>query len=66
MGTFLAFVFLTSLNIPYSLSFLLSLVAALLLGGFVSLVLVKPGKTALSVGLAVLVGGARLRGWGSA
>ncbi len=56
LGTFLAFVFLTSLNIPYSLSFLLSLVAALLLGGFVSLVLVKPGKTALSVGLAVLVG----------
>ena len=56
LGTFLAFVFLTSLNIPYSLSFLLSLVAALLLGGFVSLVLVRPGKTALSVGLAVLVG----------
>ena len=56
LGTFLAFVFLTSLNIPYSLSFLLSLVAALLLGGFVSLVLVKPGKTALSVGLAVLAG----------
>ena len=56
LGTFLAFVLLSSLNIPYGLSFVLSLVAALLLGGFVSLVLVRPGKTALSVGLAVLVG----------
>ena len=55
-GTFVAFAILTSLDIPYGLSFLLSLVAALLLGGFVSLVLVRPGKTALSVGLAVLVG----------
>ena len=56
LGTFVAFVLLSSLNIPYGLSFVLSLVAALLLGGFVSLVLVRPGKTALSVGLAVLVG----------
>ena len=55
-GTFVAFAFLTSLDIPYGLSFVLSLLAALLLGGFVSLVLVRPGKTALSVGLAVLVG----------
>ncbi len=55
-GTFVAFAILTSLDIPYGLSFVLSLVAALLLGGFVSLVLVRPGKTALSVGLAVLVG----------
>ncbi len=54
-GTFLTFFFLTSLNLPYSVSFLLSLLAALLLGGFVSLLLVKPGKVAMSVGLAVLV-----------
>ena len=55
-GTFLAFVFFNALALPYALSFVLSLVAALLLGGFVSLLLMKPGKVALSVGLALLVG----------
>ena len=55
-GTFLAFVFLNSLDIPYALSFVLSLLAALLLGGFVSLLLMKPGKIALSVSLAILTG----------
>jgi len=55
IGTFLAFVFLTSLSLPYWLSFSLSLVAALLMGGFISLFLVKPGKAAISVGLAILL-----------
>ena len=55
-GTFLAFLFLNSLEIPYSLSFVLSLIAALLLGGVTSLLLVKPGKVALSVGVGVLTG----------
>ncbi len=54
-GTFIAFVFLTSLNLPYWLSFTLSLLVALLLGGFISLLLVKPGKAAISVGLGVLL-----------
>ena len=55
-GTFLAFLFLNSLGLPYALSFVLSLVAALLLGGVISLLLVKPGKVALSLGLGVLTG----------
>lgn len=55
IGTFLAFVFLTSMNLPYWLSFSLSLLAALLMGGFISLLLVKPGKAAISVGLALLL-----------
>lgn len=57
IGTFMAFVFLTTLNLPYLLSFFLSLLIALLLGGAVSLLLVKPGKVALSLGLAVLMTG---------
>ena len=55
-GTFLAFVFLNSLNIPYGLSFLLSLLAALLLGGVISLLLMQPGKVALSLGVGALTG----------
>ena len=63
LGTFLAFVFLNALGVPYPLSFLGSLLAALLLGGFVSLLIVRPRKAALSVGLAVLLG-ALLYGFG--
>lgn len=56
LGTFLAFLFLNATGLPYVVSFLLSLLAALLLGGFVSMLVVKPGKTALSFGLAILLG----------
>lgn len=56
LGTFLAFMLLRNLGLPYGLSFMLSLLAALLLGGFVSLLLVKPGRAALAAGLAVLLG----------
>jgi len=56
-GTYMAFLLLNSAGLPYGVSFALSLLAALLLGGFVSLLIVKPGKVALSLGLALLITG---------
>lgn len=54
LGTFIAYTLFKSLNLPFGLSFLLSLVAACIFGGLVSLFLLKPDKLALSLGLAVL------------
>ncbi|MEZ4629374.1 MAG: branched-chain amino acid ABC transporter permease [Deinococcales bacterium] len=55
LGSFLAFYLLTLFKLPYGLSFILSLLAALLLGGFISLLLLNPGKVALSTGLGILL-----------
>ena len=54
-GTFIAFILFNSLNLPYPLSFALSLLAAAILGGLVSLLLIKPAKTAFNIGLAILL-----------
>jgi branched-chain amino acid transport system permease protein len=64
LGAFVAFSLLHGAGLPYALALLLSLLAALLLGGFTSLLLVKPGRAALAVGLGVL-GGAFAYGLGA-
>ncbi len=54
-GTFMAFTFFNSLKLPYPLSFLLSLLAAALLGGIISILLVKPARASFNIGLAILL-----------
>jgi len=59
-ATFIAYVFLTSLDIPFGLSFVLALVAAAVIGGLIYLLLVRPAKNRTELGLLILTLGLAL------
>ena len=59
-ATFIAYVLLTSLDIPFGLSFVLALVAAAVIGGLIYLLLVRPAKNRTELGLLILTLGLAL------
>lgn len=60
LGTFIAYMLLRQLNIPFGLSFVLSLVAAAVIGGLIYLLLVRPAKNQSELGLLILTLGLAL------
>jgi branched-chain amino acid transport system permease protein len=60
LGTFIAYSLLTSLGLPFQLSFLLALVAAAVIGGLICLLLVRPAKNQSELGLLILTLGLAL------
>lgn len=60
LGTFMAYVFLRQLDIPFGLTFVLALVAAGLIGGLIYLLLVRPAKNQSELGLLILTLGLAL------
>lgn len=60
LGTYLAFVMLNALELPYALSFILSLLAAFVIGAVIYLFLVKPAKNQSELGLLILTLGLAL------
>lgn len=59
-ATFIAYVLLTSLNVPFSLAFVLALVAAACIGALVYLLLIRPAKNRSELGLLILTLGLAL------
>jgi len=60
LGTFLAYVLLTQLDLPFGVSFALALAAAALIGALLYLVVVRPAKTETDLGLIILTLGLAL------
>ncbi|HZW28215.1 MAG TPA: branched-chain amino acid ABC transporter permease, partial [Trueperaceae bacterium] len=60
LGTFLAYVFLTRLDLPFGLSFALALAAAAVIGGAIYLLVVRPARTTSDLGLIILTLGLAL------
>lgn len=60
VGTFIAYAFLRQLNLPFSVSFALALVAAAIIGGLIYLLLVRPAKNQSELGLLILTLGLAL------
>lgn len=60
MGTFIAYTLLTNIGLPFPLSFLLSLVAAGVIGALIYLLLVKPARNQSELGLLILTLGLAL------
>jgi branched-chain amino acid transport system permease protein len=60
LTTFLAFVMLNALGLPYALTFALTLLSALVIGGLVYFGLVKPAKNQSPLGLLILTLGLAL------
>ena len=60
VGTFIAYALLRQLNLPFSVSFALALVAAAIIGGLIYLLLVRPAKNQSELGLLILTLGLAL------
>src|SRR5690606_16338257 len=60
LGTFVAYTLLRQLDLPFGLSFLLALAAAVAIGGLIYLLLVQPAKNQSELGLLILTLGIAL------